>query len=185
MKPGEPRRSAILAAAEAALLAQGPRAVSMEALARAAGVAKPTLYAYFADKDAILVALAEELIAAQRRELARALSGDGDLALRIAAALAVRGKQALRAKSAPHGRDLYGAEAPIAGPLLRGLDAELERSIEDELARAGVERSRMLAQLLLAASAGIADKATAPAEIGPALRLLCERVIRPELPATH
>lgn len=154
----------------------------MEALARAASVAKPTLYAYFADKDAILSALAEELIAGQRSGLREALSGDGDLALRIAAALVVRGKHAMRIRGSPHGRELYGGAAPFAGPLLADLEAELARDVEDALAHAGVGRARLLAQLLLAASSGIAEKATAPAELGPALRLLCERVIRPELP---
>jgi len=154
----------------------------MEAIARAAGVAKPTLYAYFADRDAILSALAEELIAAQRRDLREALSGDGEPALRIAAALVVRGKHAMRVRASPHGRELYGGETLFAGPLLRDLEAELARDVEDTLARAGVQRARLLGQLLLAASSGIAEKATAPAELGPALRLLCERVIRPELP---
>jgi AcrR family transcriptional regulator len=185
MKPGTSRRSAILAAAETLLLAEGPRATSMEALARAAGVAKPTLYAYFADKDAILSALAEELIAAQRRELRNAMEGDGELAPRLAAALTARCKQAMRVRTAPHGRELYGAASPIAGPLLRELETDLSRDIERALGIAGVERARLLAQLLLAASSGIGERATAPAELGPALRLLCERLIQPELPAAR
>jgi hypothetical protein len=45
-----------------------------------------------------------------------------------------------------------------------------------------VARSRLVAQLLLAAAYGIGHKAQSPAELGPALRLLAERLIRPELP---
>jgi AcrR family transcriptional regulator len=185
MKPGSSRRSAILAAAEALLLAEGPRATSMEAVARAAGVAKPTLYAYFADKDEIVRALAEELIEAHGRELQSALDGDGELELRIAAALTARGKHGLRLRTAPHGRELYGAQSAIGGPLLRELEAKLAHDLERTLAEAGVERARLLAQLLLAASSGIGERATAPAELGPALRLLCERLIQPELPAAR
>ena len=154
----------------------------MEALARAAGVAKPTLYAYFADKDAIITTLAEELIATQERELESALAADGEVPLRIAGALTARCKHGLRLRTSPHGRDLYGPQSPIAGPLLRELEAKLARDLERALTDAGVERARLLAQLLLAAGSGIGEKATAPAELGPALRLLCERLIRPELP---
>lgn len=183
MKAGAPRRSAILVAAENVLLRDGPRATSMEALARAAGVAKPTLYAYFADKEAILAALADELISRQRQEFEASLTGGDDLPLRIAAALAARCKQIGRLKAEPHRHELYGQASPIAAPLVRDLEAELVRRMETELSFAGVQRARLLAQLLMAASTGIGEKATAPAEIGPALRLLCERLIRPELPA--
>jgi hypothetical protein len=54
--------------------------------------------------------------------------------------------------------------------------------LESELATAGVVRARLVTQLLLAAGYGIGHKATAIAELGPALRLLSERLIRPELP---
>jgi hypothetical protein len=40
----------------------------------------------------------------------------------------------------------------------------------------------MVTQLLLASAHGIGQKAQSPAELGPALRLLAERLIRPELP---
>lgn len=182
MKPGEPRRSAILAAAEGVLLSHGPRATSMEAIARAARVAKPTLYAYFSDKDAILKALAEELIAAQRKELHAAMTTDGELAVRVAAALTVRCKQGMRMRAHPHGRDLYGSTNPIAGASVRRLEEEFGRDLETALAKAGVQRARFLAPLLLAASTGIGERATLPSEVGPAVRLLCERMIPPELP---
>lgn len=48
-----PKRRQILRAAENLFLAQGYGAVSMEAIAREAGVSKATLYAYFAGKDAL------------------------------------------------------------------------------------------------------------------------------------
>jgi hypothetical protein len=49
------------------------------------------------------------------------------------------------------------------------------------LAAAGIERRRQLTQLLLAGAYGIGRKATSPAEIGPAIRLLTERLLRPEV----
>jgi len=59
------REEAILAAAEEALAAQGPVALSMEAIAARAGVGIGTIYLHFAGKDALLAAvLARGLTAA-------------------------------------------------------------------------------------------------------------------------
>lgn len=48
----------ILAAGRALLFEQGPQSVTMEAVARAAGVAKPTLYRRYANRDELLAAVA-------------------------------------------------------------------------------------------------------------------------------
>lgn len=48
----------ILAAGRALLFELGPQAVTMEAVARNAGVAKPTLYRRYANRDALLAAIA-------------------------------------------------------------------------------------------------------------------------------
>jgi AcrR family transcriptional regulator len=182
MRTNPARRQAILEAAQELLLRHGLRGTSMEAIARAAGVAKPTLYAYFPDKAAVFSALVEQLVEAWRRAFLAALGGDGDIAVRVGAALTARHKaaMALLAKSR-HAAELYGTEDRLAGPALARLEAELGTALERELAGAGARTARLLAQILLAAGAGIGHKASSPAELGPALRLLAERLIRPEL----
>lgn len=53
-RPRDPeKREAILAAATALFMERGFASTSMEAIARRAGVSKPTLYGYFPDKDAL------------------------------------------------------------------------------------------------------------------------------------
>jgi TetR/AcrR family transcriptional repressor of mexJK operon len=52
-----PKRRQILAAAEALFLSQGYGAVSMDAVARLAGVSKATLYAHFTSKDALFATI--------------------------------------------------------------------------------------------------------------------------------
>ena len=64
---------------------------------------------------------------------------------------------------------------------LKAYESELAAALEGELSFVGIERARLLTQLLLAASDGVGHKATSPAELGPAVRLLCERLIRPDL----
>ena len=55
-----PKRRQVLEAATALFMAHGYGAVSMDAVARAAGVSKATLYAYFASKDELFGQLMHE-----------------------------------------------------------------------------------------------------------------------------
>eukprot|EP01035_Chromulina_nebulosa_P011284 gene11284-15106_t len=54
------KRRQVLDAAGDLFMAQGYGAVSMEAVARAAGVSKATLYAHFASKDALFASIVAE-----------------------------------------------------------------------------------------------------------------------------
>ena len=77
------KRERILAAARELFLRQGLRATTMEAIARGAGMAKPTLYAEFADKDAVFLAILEQLVADKQARFDTAMSGSEPLAERI------------------------------------------------------------------------------------------------------
>jgi TetR/AcrR family transcriptional repressor of mexJK operon len=55
-----PKRQLVLDAATALFMAQGYGAVSMDAIARAAGVSKATLYAYFSSKDQLFATIIGE-----------------------------------------------------------------------------------------------------------------------------
>jgi len=59
VKPaGLEKRNRILDAGLKLALALGVRGTTMEALAQEAGIAKPTLYSYFCDKNAVYAAIA-------------------------------------------------------------------------------------------------------------------------------
>jgi len=177
------KREAILAAAQTLFLKHGLRGTSMEAIAREAGIAKPTLYAYFPEKGAIFSVLLMQLIATWRQDFLTALHGQGDVVHRVGAALTAKYKGLMRMiAGSPHAAELYGEGDRLSANEIRRLDNELAAALEAELTEAGVARSRLVTQLLLAAAYGIGHKAQSPAELGPALRLLAERLIRPELP---
>ena len=179
----EARRDAMLGAAQALVLKHGLRGTSMEAIARRAGIAKPTLYAYFPDKDAVFAALLERLIGAWRAEFRGALAGEGDAVQRIAAAMTLKHKAVWRLlESSPHADELYEEHDRGWATQFAALETELVDLVEAELATAGVVRARMMAQLFFAASYGIGRRAQSVAELGPAFRLLAERLLRPELP---
>ncbi len=178
------RNDEILDAAQVLILKHGLRGTSMEAIARQAGIAKPTLYAYFADKPAVFAALLERLIGAWRTEFMLALRGEGDVVQRIAAAMSAKHKAARRwLETSPHADELYDAHDRGGAAEFAAFEAELAALIESELAVAGVARARLVTQFFLAAGSGIGRRAPSVAELGPAFRLLSERLLRPELPA--
>lgn len=177
------RRQAILTAARFLFVRQGVRGTTMEAIASEAGIAKPTLYGYFRDKDAVASAVLEALVAELEQVFTAALTGRGDVVERVAAALSAKYKAVLRLLAgSPHAGELYGEQSRLAGPAFAALEARIEAAIIAELESAGVDRPRPLAQILTASAAGICHKAQSVAEVGPAIRLVTERVLGPSLP---
>ena len=76
---GDDRELAILATAERLLEARPLSAVSVDDLARGAGISRPTFYFYFASKDAVLLTLLDRVVAeadaATRRAFGRPAAG--------------------------------------------------------------------------------------------------------------
>lgn len=176
------RRRRILDAARYLILRQGLKATTMEAVAREAGVAKPTLYSYFPDRDAVFHAIVDELAAEMIGGFEAALAGDGDVVQRIGAALTIKYKTVVRLlENSPHADELYSEQHRLVGPQFRAIEERIEGAVARALDEAGVERPRQVAQLLIAAAGGVGQKARSAAEIGPAIRLLTERLLRPEL----
>lgn len=176
------RRARIIDAARYLILRQGLRATSMEAIAKQAGIAKPTLYGYFPDKDAVFGAIIAEIGTDIHAAVEGALAGEGDVAERIAAALNAKYKVINKVlQGSPHAGELYDEHNREGTEAFSGLDGWVETAISKALEQAGVVRPRPLAQLILAAAFGVGRKAQNPAEIGPALRVLVERLVRPEV----
>ncbi len=84
---GDERERAILATAERLLEERSLAEISVEDLARGAGISRPTFYFYFPSKDAVLLTLVERMVeeAAASRELALArLAEEPRTGLRLA-----------------------------------------------------------------------------------------------------
>lgn len=180
-RAGEKRRR-VVEAARYLILRHGLRGTTMEAIAREAGMAKPTLYAQFPDKDAVFAAivdgLTEELVEAFRQ----GMTGKGDLADRVGSALALQFAALNRAlDGSPHATELM-SEHRRAGEKFREKDRLAHDELAEALKTAGIAEAGILADLVMAASYGIALKATDEKQMIAAIRLLCRRVITPELP---
>jgi TetR/AcrR family transcriptional repressor of mexJK operon len=105
--PGRPRdtakRCAILLAARRLFIQQGMAAVTMEAVAAAAGVSKMTLYSRFRDKEALFEAVVVFTSEAMIAEMSRTQAEGGTLA----ESLAALGRAFLTLTCSP---DMIGAE---------------------------------------------------------------------------
>jgi AcrR family transcriptional regulator len=158
-------------------LRQGVRGTSMEAIARETGIAKATLYGQFPDKTAIFEALIDLLIAEKRAVVDAALAGAGSGVMRAANALSAKHKLLARLlESSPHADELE-AEGQTHG---RGqsdpFDDWLLSRVAEALAGDGVDNPQQSARLLIACADGIANHVTQSGEIGPAIRLVAERL---------
>ncbi|HEV7275980.1 MAG TPA: TetR/AcrR family transcriptional regulator [Devosiaceae bacterium] len=177
------RRQRIVEAARFLVLRHGLRATTMEAVAREARVAKPTLYGYFPDKEAVFLAIVEELVADLLAAFEAGLAGEGDVVARLAAALVAKYRtiETLLAGS-PHAAELYDEHDRAAGPFFRLVEETVERGITAELQAAGVREPQVLTRVLAGAAYGIGRKFRDMAEIERGIVLLVERLVRPELP---
>lgn len=175
------KREQILSAARRLMLLQGLRATSMEAIAAEARVAKPTLYKYFPDKNAVFEAIVAELMVALHEAFVAALGGEGAVAGRLAAALSAKYEAIDRLLGqSPHADELYDEHEKVR-PEVRASEEAIDAMVAEELRKAGVQQPALLARLVLDAAWGIKRKARNPGDVEPAIRLLVERLVGPEV----
>jgi AcrR family transcriptional regulator len=175
------KRRRILAAARFLMLRHGIRGTSMELIARAAGIAKPTLYAQFADKQAVLAGIVAELLVELDAAFSAGLAGPGSAAERVGAALAGKyGVIARRLEGSPHAEELMSEHHRMAG-LFREFDTRVEREIEGVLEAAGADAPAELARMVIAAAYGLSCKLPDAGAVEAAVRVMCGRMIGPEV----
>lgn len=173
----EEKRKRILDAAADLMLRNGLRATTMEAIARAAGVAKPTLYNHFADKDAVLTALIERIIEAKLEAFTTGFAAQGTLAERLGDGLAGKcGVVADMLGGSPHAQELLGEHTRLAQRFAL-LDTAITEQIVAELEKAGIAEPVQTTQVLMAACYGVVAKMGDGAAVRAAVRLLCQRMV--------
>lgn len=172
------RRDSILTAGRKVILTVGLRAATMEAIAAEAGVAKPTLYKYFPDKSAIYDAVIDVVMAELTLVFDTAIAEEGSAVSRVAGAIAAKTKFAFRLlHSSPHAAELYDEETERALEKVMEFERYVEDKIAHVLAEDGHESARSMTQLLLACAMGISKKVQFSEQIGPAIRLVTEKLL--------
>jgi len=166
------RRAAILAAAHTCFWRNGIRRTAIEDVAREAGVAKGTVYLYFASKEELFSTLASELCDASLNAVHAALAARGSLTRRLAGALDAKiGHFHRLLAGTPHAAELLESTAAMAERSFKELDAAFHHAIDRALADAkigGDARARAeLRDVILAAGYGTARQAELRNETSP------------------
>lgn len=149
------QRAALIAAARAALGEGGVAAVTPGAVARAAGLARTSVYQYFPSTDALVTAAIEGMFADAATQIGHALDGHSDPWSRVRAFVSV----ALRAAAGEFGpfHGFSAADLPeTARVRLRELREELAAPLVESVAQLGVaDPQRTTAVVAGAVGAGI------------------------------
>lgn len=178
---GEKRRR-IVEAARGLVLRHGLRGTTMEAIARAARIAKPTLYVQFPDKDAVFAAIVDGVMDELMLAFDEGMAGKGTVSERIGDAVAGHFVALARVmEGSPHAPEIMNEHKRS---ILRSRESDMraENEIAEALTAAGAGDGTMLARIILAACYGIALKTQEEAGLAAAIRLVCQRLIEPSLP---
>lgn len=135
-RKGDLREKAILDAAEELLEVESFDGITVEAIARGAGIARNALYFYFASKQEVFTALVRRTVA-EISEDATSVAADGQLAPREAVVRAVRNTER---SWAAHGRLMsaaveLGAVIPEIGALWAATVERYAAAMADVLSR--------------------------------------------------
>ena len=171
------KRRRIIEAAKFLVLRNGLRATTMEAIAREAHIAKPTLYAHFPDKDAVFAGIVDTVMDELMAAHDEGMRGPGDLADRVGNALA--GQYANLAKAlagSPHATELMG-EHRRTGARFRERDLRAESEIAAALRAISAKDPDTLAKVICSAAYGIALKTPDVNAMIAGIKLLCRRMI--------
>ncbi|HEV2812824.1 MAG TPA: TetR/AcrR family transcriptional regulator [Solirubrobacteraceae bacterium] len=161
---GDDRERAILATLEELLEDRPLHAISVDDLARGAGISRPSFYFYFASKEAVLLSLFDRILAEGR-------AGQGDAIERLADDPPAQLRQGILAFfetfRAHRAVTLAGAEARTTSAELRAMWSRVMEAWVDEVATAiSSERAR-----------GAAPSGVAARDLATALVCMNERVL--------
>lgn len=172
----------LVAAATSLFSRYGVRATSMEQIARDAGVAKATAYAYFRDKDDVFRAVCERVardIVVQAQQAADdAAAQDDDPQAALAAALSSKYQRIFAlVYASPHAAEILASTDQVATAALRASEEDMERLLAAPLrSLLSPQQARRHAALLVAAAEGITRKVKSAAQVDAEIRTLVQLV---------
>ena len=136
------RRDGILNAAGETFIRYGFRKTSMDDVARAAGLSRQSLYAYFPTKEALFGDMVEHLVAATREACRAALARENvELEARLVDSFDAMYGSALDDDGSRHLNELFAAAEQLLGDVVRNM----ERTIVADIARVFRERADVMA----------------------------------------
>jgi AcrR family transcriptional regulator len=163
------RLKRIVRAAEELFKRVGFRAVTMEAVAQEASVAKATLYSYFKNKDALYLAVCARMTRLLTRAVEEALGAQG-LALdeRLANAVIAKHRMVFTfVRGSPHASELFSYKDALAADIFADLDETILTLFVEAIAQDPQlsPRAPQLARALYLGSAELASRSATASEM--------------------
>ncbi len=180
--PQETKRRRILDAALAVVLRYGFKRMTMDDVAREAGVSRPALYLHFKNKAEIYRAIAGDMLGRALEGARLALTSGGDLETRLFSAIKagiLDPTEFLMASA--HGAELVDMKHAMAAEVMQEWRAKKTAMIAEALESAGIAKAKamsgqQLADILLDGIEGLKMRAKTSAERSEGARALVRLV---------
>lgn len=174
------RREKLVEAAEGIFARYGARGTTMEQIARAAGLSKATVYGYFADKDAVFIAVGEAVAQRILSSVHAALAEPSPVARRVAAGLIAKHRivsDLMRASA--FASELFETKDRIFSDRTAKLDDAIREALVAAIQteKCNGKDAKALSQLLFAAADGIATHGVESSRIAADIEELCRLVL--------
>jgi AcrR family transcriptional regulator len=176
-----PKRALIMASAMAVVLRYGYQRMTMDDIAKGAGISRPALYLVFKNKAEIYRALAEGMLGQALAKSEAALAGGGTLEERLYGALKAGILDPMELLLAStHGAELLDMKHSMAGEMIHDWrtrqSALLAGAIDAGRIKNGSLTARQLADILLDGVEGLKQRTTVMKEIRAGVRWLVRLV---------
>jgi AcrR family transcriptional regulator len=163
------RLKRIIRAAEELFKRAGFRAVTMEAVAREANVAKATLYGYFENKDALYLAVCARMARLLTKAVEGALAQQHlPLGERLAQAVIAKHRMVFTfVRGSPHASELFSYKDALAANIFAGLDGAILALLAQAIAQDAqlAPGAGRLARALYLGSAELASRSATASEM--------------------
>jgi AcrR family transcriptional regulator len=156
LSTADDRRGRIVAAAIAAFSCFGYRRCAMADIAAAAGMSRPALYLVFSGKEAVLRAVAAQLLADAAANAEAAWPPESPVAAGLAAAILAKDLAIHRLiMASPHAAEILAVATDLAGDLHATSAARYQALLASRLRAAGHRDPDETARMIVHASTGL------------------------------
>ncbi|MEP3676150.1 TetR/AcrR family transcriptional regulator [Sulfitobacter sp.] len=149
------RQSQILNAAKTLFFERGLRATTMAAISETAGIAKPTLYSRYKDKNAVFQAMIASILDELWELMDAEFSKSGSVEARLAAALVAKYSVVFDMLQSPHVAQMMEDKVLYAGHAFEKLNTDVAKRIEGMVSEEGYTNPSELTHLILSCALGI------------------------------
>lgn len=176
------RQRRLLETAERLFVAYGFNGVSVEMIAKEAGMSKVTVYAYFHDKNDIFQQTAEFVGGRIEYAVALALASSGNPKEKIVSVLQAKDEMVFNiVRSSPHANEILAARDRLVREYFEGFNKRIEdtlrRLLKDLNEKKPLASPARLAKLLIQTSRGLTQGATSAEQLKRDINLVIGKLI--------